>query len=214
MTMSPQTTGAASKEARADSRREDILEAALEVFSEGGYANATTKEIARAAGLRSPALLYWYFDSKEDLLRATFLRYAPVLEATTGSSEPSTDVPPEVALPAVAHLALRFFTDERVRRVYRLWMAEWPRLEKLGISLQGSGRKKNVYSMTERYLARQTALGRLRPHDSAMAARAFVALIWSQIESRHLFPSIYPPCLDDERYVRGIVEIFLHGLNA
>ena len=45
-------------------RREIILEAALEVFSQRGFRGATVDEIAAEAGLSKPNLLY-YFDSKE-----------------------------------------------------------------------------------------------------------------------------------------------------
>lgn len=46
-----------------------IIEAALKVFGEKGYYNATISEIARAAGV-SEATIYEYFGSKEDLLFA------------------------------------------------------------------------------------------------------------------------------------------------
>jgi TetR/AcrR family fatty acid metabolism transcriptional regulator len=46
-----------------------IINAALEVFGEKGYYNATISEIAREAGV-SEATIYEYFGSKEDLLFA------------------------------------------------------------------------------------------------------------------------------------------------
>ncbi len=53
------------KEPKAETR-ERIVAAAERVLRERGYARATTKEIARAAGL-SEGTLYNYFESKEDL---------------------------------------------------------------------------------------------------------------------------------------------------
>lgn len=47
-------------------KREIILEAALEVFSQHGYRGATIDQIAEAAGMSKPNLLY-YFRSKEDI---------------------------------------------------------------------------------------------------------------------------------------------------
>ena len=44
--------------------RATILEAALEVFSTSGFRGATVDQIARAAGLSKPNLLY-YLPSKE-----------------------------------------------------------------------------------------------------------------------------------------------------
>lgn len=46
-----------------------IVLAALKVFGEEGYERASTRKIAREAGVRPPALQY-YFDSKEGLHRA------------------------------------------------------------------------------------------------------------------------------------------------
>jgi len=46
-----------------------IIDAALKVFGEKGYYNATISEIAREAGV-SEATIYEYFGSKEDLLFA------------------------------------------------------------------------------------------------------------------------------------------------
>lgn len=46
--------------------REELLDAAAELFSSVGYANATTRAIAQAAGLRQPSLFH-YFATKEEL---------------------------------------------------------------------------------------------------------------------------------------------------
>ena len=46
--------------------RKRILEAALEVFSRHGYRGATLDQIAEAAGLSKPNILY-YFDGKKDI---------------------------------------------------------------------------------------------------------------------------------------------------
>ena len=47
-------------------KREVILEAALEVFAQHGFRGATIDQIADAAGMSKPNLLY-YFRSKEDI---------------------------------------------------------------------------------------------------------------------------------------------------
>ncbi len=48
-------------------RRNEILDAAAEVFAERGYHAATTKDIADRLGMR-PGSLYYYFESKESAL--------------------------------------------------------------------------------------------------------------------------------------------------
>ena len=59
----------------AEKTRQAILESALDVFSEKGYARATFDEIATRAGFTKGAI-YWYFRNKADLVAALILEYA------------------------------------------------------------------------------------------------------------------------------------------
>ncbi len=52
-----------------DTRREEIMEAARDLFSRKGYHGTSIPEIARAAGI-STGLIYYIFPSKEDILLA------------------------------------------------------------------------------------------------------------------------------------------------
>lgn len=62
---------------------EQILEAALTLFRERGFASATMRDIAARAGVAS-GLAYYYFDSKEAIVLAFYQRaredMAPLLE--------------------------------------------------------------------------------------------------------------------------------------
>jgi AcrR family transcriptional regulator len=55
--------------ARGDETRGRIIEAAIELFGERGFAGASTRDIAARAGVNAPALQY-YFENKEGVLRA------------------------------------------------------------------------------------------------------------------------------------------------
>ncbi len=52
-----------------EDRREQIIDAAMKVFSQKGFLRATNKDIAREAGI-TPGLIYYYFENKEALLTA------------------------------------------------------------------------------------------------------------------------------------------------
>jgi len=67
--MPPKSTLPALDELRTNLRRKQILEAATRVFAEKGYNRATTKDIARAAGM-AEGTLYLYFENKSELLIA------------------------------------------------------------------------------------------------------------------------------------------------
>src|SRR2546423_6775417 len=62
--------------AEARDHKSVILDEALELFSEQGYDGSSIREIARAAGVRESAL-YYYFDSKESILRALIDQHGP-----------------------------------------------------------------------------------------------------------------------------------------
>lgn len=63
-----------------DTRRQQILNAAVELFVERGYENSSVDEIARVAGL-SKGSIYWYFKSKLDILFALTDRYVEESQA-------------------------------------------------------------------------------------------------------------------------------------
>jgi TetR/AcrR family transcriptional regulator, regulator of cefoperazone and chloramphenicol sensitivity len=55
--------------ARGDETRHRIIEAAVELFGEHGFAGASTRDIAARAGVNAPALQY-YFENKEGVYKA------------------------------------------------------------------------------------------------------------------------------------------------
>lgn len=54
---------------RKDARPAEIIDAAIELFTEKGYAATRLDDIAKCAGI-AKATLYLYFDNKEDIFRA------------------------------------------------------------------------------------------------------------------------------------------------
>lgn len=63
-------TPARTRPAASITRAEEMMAAALDLFAERNFASVTIKDIAKAVGVNT-ALLYYYFENKEDLFRAT-----------------------------------------------------------------------------------------------------------------------------------------------
>jgi len=70
---------------RKDARPAELLEAALALFVEKGFAATRSEEVARAAGV-SKGTLYLYFPSKEELLKAVIQHFMGT-EIETGIQE-------------------------------------------------------------------------------------------------------------------------------
>ena len=70
---------------RAEARPDEVLDAAIQLFSEKGYAAATVEQIAKRAGL-SKGAVYLYFPSKKALLEGLVKRaVAPIADMAIGA---------------------------------------------------------------------------------------------------------------------------------
>jgi len=76
-------------------KQEVILDAALEVFSNNGFRGSTIDQIADAAGMSKPNLLY-YFSSKEEMHKALIARlldtWLDPLRQMDASGDPATEI--------------------------------------------------------------------------------------------------------------------------
>ena len=91
----PRRPGRPPKEHAADTRAL-LLDAALDAFTRHGYAGASVRAIARAAGL-SDSGLYAHFRSKQDLYQALMRETGPQAALTrsdTAPRDPPTHPPP------------------------------------------------------------------------------------------------------------------------
>ena len=101
----------------------EIIAAALEVFSERGFAATRLDDVARQAGL-SKGALYLYFETKEDLFRAVV---GEAVAANLAHLEKAVqaDLPFEQTLRAgLTLLANRLASDRRISGVVKLVIAE------------------------------------------------------------------------------------------
>ena len=65
--MAPQANGKPARRDRGGKRRQDIIVAATALFYSKGYADTSVEDVAKAVGVLKGSL-YYYIDSKEDLL--------------------------------------------------------------------------------------------------------------------------------------------------
>src|SRR5512136_513761 len=88
-------------------RRQQILDAAQQVFAAKGFDGASIKDLAKAAQV-SPGLLYWYFKDKTDLLASLLTER---IETAFGQlpASVSFDAPPEEFMPQFARFYIGMF---------------------------------------------------------------------------------------------------------
>ena len=91
-------------------RREDILQAAREVFKQNGYAKAHVADIAQRAGV-AKGTVYLYFESKQAMLDALCDRYQDIIADALLISLQNPD--PHAAIRDAVHAGLAVATNER-----------------------------------------------------------------------------------------------------
>jgi TetR/AcrR family transcriptional regulator len=205
------STDVVTKRLPATDRRQQLLESALDLFSQKGFAATTTKEIAAAAGV-TEAIIFRHFPSKQDL-------YSAVL----GLKHDSGEIPTHVArwqefMDANDDLGLfraiisKFVTDyRRDPRIHRVLL--FAALEGHEDALQEHRRRAfPVYERLCHYVERRQSEGVFRPGSPGALILSIVgpAAYYAQATSLFGFSS----GIDDEQMANEFVQILLKGIQA
>jgi len=197
---------ARSREALSETRRDQILEAAVHLWLSRGFHATPVEAIAREAGL-GKGTLYLYFPTKEAILQAAVERWSllPDLEALAHTLD---DVPPERAIPLV---------------VSRLWGRLRERAPLVALLFREiSLRPEDARGFLERvllpanrlfaaWLDRHVERGALRPLDTFVAARGLVGMLVMFLLTQEVFGGAELRPISDAAIVETVSGLFLRG---
>ena len=117
-------------------RRDEIMLAAKEVFARKGFHATTIADIAKQAGL-AYGLIYWYFDSKDELFHALMAVEESALRAHVAAALAAPGAPDQYALGeasfrAAVQATFEFFEADKatVKLLFRYAYALGDRFEK------------------------------------------------------------------------------------
>ncbi len=191
-------------------RRQEILDAALGIFSAKGYHATTNADIARAAGV-TPAALYYYFESKEELFQAALgerrLQIRPIFERISHVADD-----PERTLSEVIREAAAFFSEERTQSVLRIVLAEGPRDPAVRRIWS-----EQIFSMVVDllpYLREQMAAGRIRTMDPRLLFMTLQGPVVATVILRDLLRLPLLQDVTDDALVAHLTRTTLPGLIA
>lgn len=193
----------------AEERRQQIVEAAIELFSRKGFRGTRTREIAEAAGI-SEAMIFKHFATKRDL-------YSAIIEAKSATE----------ALLASAAIAAQKKDDAGVLQAVGLKMIEQteadPSLMRLLLfsALEGhqlsdiffESRVKRLHEFLSNYIRKGIEDKRFRSMDALVAARGFIGMIVHYLLIHELFGIKRPPRSSPEAVVELFASIFLKGIE-
>jgi AcrR family transcriptional regulator len=194
-----------------EGRRQQIIDGALQVFASKGFEKATNKDIAAAAGIGSPGLIYHYFKDKSDLFRQVMEERLPLLQLLTHSEEIMTKAPQD-ALTLFGKAFLKVAENPTSSALFKLVLGEACRRPQVAEIFNTIGPSRS-FSFLTRYLEQQMANGVLKPMDSGAAARCFVGPLVAYLITREIFPQPDTQQLRSEVMVKTAVEVFLRGMQ-
>ena len=194
-----------------EERKAQIIDSALTLFAQKGFASTRTKEIASAAGI-SETLIFQHFKTKEDLIAAALavlFHPQPVsgdLKKFLKHTEDDVGFFREVALHFIKH-------NRQDPRIIRLAIycslegghfGELTRIDETGPLM--------ITAITE-YIQRRIDKGVFVKTNAEVAARLFVGMVFMYIADQQAEISGPRIALSDEEVVETLVAIFVDGLR-
>lgn len=203
---------ALARKRRPDARPEEILEAALDVFVEDGFAAARMEDVAKRAGI-SKGAVYLYFNSKEALLEELVARSAGAIAAAAerfARTEGAKD--PEAAIRALYVFLAHAMAEKRLLAAPRVVLAEAQRFPRIAAFY-----RREVINVAKRaletILKAGMAKGLFRKVDCDIAARAIMGPMLASMLIHHVFPDPAQPPPDPQALAEGLGDLLLNGLR-
>lgn len=187
-----------SRDRQAEERRGQLLDAALALFAQRGFDNATIKELSESAGV-AQGLVYHYFRSKEALLFAVLERqsFLPELRRLLAVSpdRPTREVLLEIATGFSSLLTER-------EQLLRIVARESQTSPEVAVALHRV--IQEAVGLLATYLEARIRSGELRVHDASVPARA----LFYTVITLHLART------PADGFLAAFVDALLHGIAA
>ena len=190
-------------------RREQILEAAVRLWTDHGFEGTTLDAIAREAGI-AKGTVYLYFATKEDLLAGAVERWSLLPDVAALGPE-LADLPLREAIP---RLALLLWTRLRGSApVVGLLLRELV-LRPAEARTFLSSVVLPVNGAFAAYLEARVRAGEIRAVDTFVAARAFIGMLMIFVWTQHVLPGESVRPIGEREIVSTASDLFLHGILA
>jgi len=191
-----------------EDRREQIIDAAMRVFSQKGFTRATNKDIAREAGI-TPGLIYHYFENKEALLKAIVEGRSP-LRLVSSLSPQVLMLPPEVFLRFMILQVLGIVEGENFVQLLRVLLPEV--IHNPTMSQVGTGVLQRVLGFLASYFASKMDAGELCQADSSLTAQVLMGCVVGFVLRRQILLDQLALEYSHEEIADAVVETVIKGL--
>lgn len=197
---------------RSDARPGEIVQAALEVFAEKGFAAAKLDEIAKRASI-SKGALYLYFETKEDIFRAVVREaVVPNIDIVEGMLAHATLPFPDLLRLAVGRI-VAIVGSSRVGAVAKLVIGESRNFPELARVWHDEVISRALGALTG-VLDRAQARGEIRPGDARLQAFSIIGPLLMGVLWQETFAPVGASAVDLEALALQHCETVLTGLAS
>jgi AcrR family transcriptional regulator len=195
---------------RKEARPAEIIDAAMDVFIEKGFAAAKLEDVARRAGIVK-GTLYRYFDTKEDVFRAVARHVvAANLEAIAEASQGFQGSLVELAPVMLTRLADRM-GDSRLPAIVRMVLAESRAFPDLARIWHDDVVTKILALLVTR-ISEAQARNEVRPGDPQLYAFSIVGPMIAGLLFAEVFGAISPHTPNLQALAAQHAEAVLRGI--
>jgi AcrR family transcriptional regulator len=195
---------------RAEARPDEVLDAALDLFIEKGFAATRVEDIARRAGL-SKGAVYLYFPSKEAILEALVRRaVVPIADTAVTAMENSRGTPREAFMMLFNMMSQRL-GDPRVLAVPKLIIREVGAFPELAAMYRREVIDRGL-SILVGIVRRGVESGVFRPVDPELAARSVIGAIGMHLLMAEIFDIVPDGGLNLPKLIETHIDILYYGL--
>lgn len=194
-------------------RRTQILEAAITVFPQKGYAATTLQDIAQEAGISTSAI-YQQFRSKEDLFLALTdnLSFISILDEINASLDEEKDIGYEDVRRSLIEVGEGFLsTHMHNAEIVRMFICEARSFPEVG-KRYCMRLIAPVEKLLMRYLSAQMKRGILRPVNVELAVHSFYGIFLNFVVTQNLLRGEGILHFPKKDRVKQLVDIYLMGM--
>jgi len=196
---------------RKSARPEEILQAALEVFTDRGFAATKLEDVARRAGV-TKGTIYLYYESKEALFKALVREtIVPVIAKGEALANSFTGTARDLFEQLVREY-FRLVGDTPLSGIPRLMIAEagnFPELARFYYEEVVTRGHRLMAGVLERGMK----AGEFRRVDVAVATKLAMAPLMHAVVARKAFAACMPEGFDVAKYLDTHIDLYLHGIS-
>jgi len=196
---------------RAGARPDEVLDAALELFIEKGFALTRVEDIAEKAGI-SKGSIYQYFPSKQALIEGLVKRAISPMAANAIAMITGFEGDPRTLITLVLYMIAARFEDGQLLAIPKLIMREAVSFPEIALMYRDQV-LNNILPVFENMIKKGVEAGYFRKVDPELTIRSIMGPVITHLLLAEIF-SIEPrDGLALERLIKNHLTILFDGLS-